>query len=289
MTATPQPPWAPAPAPRWGAGRIVALVFGILLLLPGLALLFGGGVLLWADTVERNDDGYVFSERDAFATDQYALVSDRIDLETGADWVPLSAALGTARVEVTATGPTDEVFVGIAPVADGEAYLQDVGRTIIADLGFDNPTRTTTNGDAPSGPPADQDFWVAQSSGAGTQTVSWAPADGTWMLVVMNADGSADVSVDARLGATVPALDGLAWGLLGAGAFCTIVAVVLLVMAARRPARYTGPPSAFPAAYPPAAPPPGWTPPTPADRTTAADARPGSATTGPPPRRPDNG
>jgi hypothetical protein len=285
MTATPQPQWPSAPAPRWGAGRILALIFGILFLLPGLALLAGGGALLWADTAERTDDGFVFSERDGFATDQYALVSDRIDLDTGADWVPLSAALGTARVEVTATGPTDEVFVGIAPAAEGEAYLQDVGRTVIDDLGFDNPTRTTTNGDAPSGPPADQDFWVAQSSGAGTQSVSWEPADGTWMLVVMNADGSADVSVDARLGATVPALDGLAWGLLGVGALCTIVGVVLLVLVARRPAVYTGPP----AAYPPAGPPPAWTPPPPADRTTAADAQPGAATTGPPPRGPQTG
>ena len=289
MTATPQPQWTAAPAPRWGAGRIVALVLGILLLLPGLALLFGGGALLWADTAWRNDDGYVFSDREAFATDQYALVSDRIDLATGADWVPVSAALGTARVEVTATGPTDEVFVGIAPAADGEAYLQDVGRTVIADLGFDNPARTTTNGGAPSGPPADQDFWVAQSSGAGTQSVSWSPADGTWMLVVMNADGSAAVSVDARLGATVPALDGLAWGLLGAGAFCTIVAVVVLALVIRGPARYTGPPSTFPAAYPTAGPPPGWTPPAPPDRTTAADARPDATTSGPPPHRPESG
>src|SRR5687768_4356583 len=83
MTATPQPQWTPAPAPRWGAGRIVALVLGVLLLLPGLALLLGGGVLLWADTAGRNDDGYVFSDRDGFTTDQFALVSDRIDLATG--------------------------------------------------------------------------------------------------------------------------------------------------------------------------------------------------------------
>jgi hypothetical protein len=289
MTAAPQPPWTTAPAPRWGAGRIVALVFGILLLLPGLGLLLGGGVLLWADSAERNDDGYVFSERDAFATDQFALVSERIDLATGADWVPLSAALGTARLEVTASGSTDEVFVGIAPVSDGEAYLDGVGRTVIDDLGFDNPTQTTTSGEAPSGPPADEDFWVAQSSGAGTQSVSWVPADGSWMLVVMNADGSADVSVDARIGATVPALGGLGWGLLGSGAFLTLLSVSLLVIAIRRPARYTGPQAPVPAAFPPGGPPPPWTPPAPADRTTAADARPDPATTGLPPRGPETG
>ena len=60
------------------------------------------------------------------------------------------------------------------------------------------------------------------------------------MLVVMNADGSAGVSVDARIGATVPALGGLAWGLLGAGLFCLLIGVVLLVLAIRRPVRPAG-------------------------------------------------
>ena len=48
MTATPQPPWTPPPAPASGmsAGRIVALVLGVLLLVPGLALLAGGGAVL---------------------------------------------------------------------------------------------------------------------------------------------------------------------------------------------------------------------------------------------------
>ena len=33
----------------------------------------------------------------------------------------------------------------------------------------------------------------------------------------MNADGSAGVAIDARIGATIPALGGLAWGVLGTG------------------------------------------------------------------------
>ena len=45
------------------------------------------------------------------------------------------------------------------------------------------------------------------------------------MLVIMNTDGAAAVAVDARLGATVPALGGLAWGVLG----------VVLILRYRRP------------------------------------------------------
>jgi hypothetical protein len=295
MAATPPPAWnppppawnPPPPAARWGPGRVIALVIGIVLLLPALGLIAGGGVLLWADTAARNDDGYVFSDTDAFSSEGYALASERIDLVTGADWVPLSAALGTARAEVTAADPGTEIFMGIAPAADGTAYLRGVEHSVINDLGTTAIDEVTVPGGAPSGPPGEQDFWAAQASGPGTQRLDWEPAQGNWVFVIMNADGSAGVAVDARIGATVPALGGLAWGLLAGGLFLLAIGVVLIVLAThRRPAAPYG------TGVPPAAgPPPYWTPPAPADRTTAADARtetpssaplPGSSTDRPP-------
>ena len=237
MTAPVPPTWsAPAYPPRrsWGAGRIVALVVGILLLLPGLGLLGAGGVLLWADWTRS--DSFVDSPSDVFSSQGYALVSDRIDLRTDADWFPVSAALGTTRVEVTGTGQ-DEVFIGIAPVADATAYLGDVQRTVIRDLGFDQPADLTDQvpGGAPSGPPADQGFWTAQISGPGSQELTWEPAEGDWMLVVMNADGSAGLQVQARVGAEFPALTGIGWGLLVGGLVLVVGAVALLVVAVRTP------------------------------------------------------
>jgi hypothetical protein len=241
---TARPPRAWPPVNRWGAGRVVVLVLGILILLPGIGLLAGGAALFWSDRADRTDDGYLFSARDAFSTGGYALASERIDLVTGADWFPLSAALGTARIEVTAADPTADLFIGIAPLADGSAYLEGVERTVIADVGVDaSPAdQVLVPGGAPSGPPTDQDFWAAQSSGPGAQQISWKPAQGAWMLVVMNADGSARVSVDARIGATVPALGGLAWVLLGAGLCCVLIGVPVIALAIRRrPAGRPGP------------------------------------------------
>jgi hypothetical protein len=84
------------------AGRIVALVVGALVLLLSGVLLLGGAALLSADVTERSD-GYLLSPEDNLTGPGYALVSERIDLSTGADWMPVSAALGTARVEVTGT------------------------------------------------------------------------------------------------------------------------------------------------------------------------------------------
>jgi hypothetical protein len=276
MTAMPQGPWTAPPPSRWGAGRIVALVLGLLLLLPALGLIVGGGVLLWVHHGNRTD-GFVFSESDSFSTEGYALVSERIDLATGADWVPLSATLGTARAEVTGADPGTEIFVGIAPESEGAAYLDGVEHSVVDDLGTTATDESRVPGGEPSGPPVDQDFWVAQASGTGTQRLDWEPAEGNWLFVAMNADGSAGVAIDARIGATVPALDGLAWGVLVAGLVLLAIGllVVTLALALRRPAR-AGPPAG---AYGPGARP--WTPPPPVDRTTAADDRPGAETSAP--------
>jgi hypothetical protein len=135
-----------------------------------------------------------------------------------------------------------------------------------------------------------QDFWSAQASGPGTQQLVWTPADGNWMLVVMNADGSANVSVRAAVGATVPALTGLAWGVLAGGVVLVAIATVLLVVALRRPApSYPQPPYGAAPGYGPPVPPPSWAPPSPTDRTTAADARPSPSTTNRPPSGPASG
>src|SRR3954453_18446306 len=244
MAATPQPPWTAPPPARWGAGRVIALVLGILLLFPAIGLLAGGGLLLWADRADRTDDGYLVSAQDSFSTTGYALSSERIDLSTGADWMPVSAAVGTTRVEVSGA---KDVFIGVAPVAEGRAYLNGVERSVIADLGVDSSAadQRLVPGGAPSGPPTDQNFWVAQASGSGTQQLTWKPAQGNWVLVVMNADGSANLSVRAGIGATVPSLGGLAWGVVITGAGVTLIGVLLIVLAARGGSRRSGPPAAY--------------------------------------------
>ena len=247
MTTTPSSAWPdagawPAP-PAWPTpprrttrtGRVLALVAGGLLLLPGLLVLAGGGSLLWAHYLDRSD-GFVVSSRESFSTWGYALVSDRIDLSAVSGRLPVSTAVGTARLEVTGTR-ADDVFVGIAPAADARAYLDGVQRTVVGGLGFDGPPAYTDQlrGGKPSGPPADQDFWIAQASGSGLQEVTWEPAGGDWMFVVMNADGSQRVEVAARIGAEVPALGWIGWGALVIGSGLTFVAVRLLVRGLRRP------------------------------------------------------
>jgi hypothetical protein len=287
MTTTPPAYWTPPS--RWGPARIIGLVVGVLLLLPAIGLVAGGGVLLWADGPARDDDGYLYSSEESFSGPGYAISTARIDLATGADWLPLSAALGDARAEVTGTDPGQDIFVGIARAGDSAAYLDGVERTVVDDFGTGSAadSERQLGSKAPLAPPGEQDFWAAEANGTGTQTLTWKPAGGNWTLVVMNADASAGVSVDARLGATAPALGGLAWGLLGGGLFLVVVGVLLLVLAIRRPRpgrAYSAGPYVMPSG-----PEPSWAPPAPVDRNTAADAHTDSPRTGVPPQVPPTG
>src|SRR5690606_8928533 len=44
-------------------------------------------------------------------------------------------------------------------------------------------------------------FWVAQASGGGTQTIEWEIESGNWVMVLMNADGSAGIDASIEVGA----------------------------------------------------------------------------------------
>jgi len=279
MAASPPPAYPPPPRSQWGPGRIIALVIGVLLLFPGLGLLIGGGALLWADGSHRTSDGYVMSGTQTFTSSGFALTSDPLNISTGADWLPVSSGLGNVRIEVTGTGSGNDVFVGIARTADARSYLDGVGRTVVDDVGSGSGQRLVDGG-APSGPPGDQNFWVAQASGSGTQQLTWKPAQGNWVLVVMNADGSANLSVRAGIGATVPSLGGLAWGVLITGAVITVIGVLLIVLAARGGSRRSGPPAAYQPVPATGGPAPAWGPPAPREPADGTPARP--AHTGPP-------
>jgi hypothetical protein len=71
---------------------------------------------------------------------------------------------------------------------------------------------------------------------------------GDWSVVMMNADGSPGVHVDAAVGATAPFLGDLGWWLLVPGLALGAVALALVVLGTRGLARAEArPPVAIPA------------------------------------------
>jgi hypothetical protein len=217
------------------AGRIVLIVLGSIGVLFGLAVMAGGGFLLWADRTQR-EDGYLTTPTERFATPTYALTRTRLTVDTqGPGWILNDNWFGKVRIRGESPG-SKTLFMGIGPQAEVARYLATVAHADVQDIDFD-PFRATylsVTGGAPRAPPTEQHFWEASASGVGTQTLTWKVRDGDWSVVLMNADGSRGVAADIDLGAKLSFLLWVAIGLLIGGALVTGGSTALIVLAARR-------------------------------------------------------
>jgi len=105
------------------------------------------------------------------------------------------------RLGATSADPDQSVFIGIGPREDVLAYLDGVAHDEIVELENGNAVYVRRSGDDTIGPPSDQTFWDVSASGPGTQELTWQPANGRWVVVLMNAAGSSDVIAQVNLGA----------------------------------------------------------------------------------------
>lgn len=216
---------------RWTAGRVTALVIGTLLILVALALLGAGGTALWADRTQR-DGGYVTSDVHMFSTSGPALATVSTELgSAGLGWLYSPGLLDDVRIRVTPTRSGTPLFVGIGRSTDVERYLAGVGHTVIREF-WGNETENVAGG-APRSAPGTQDFWAASDTGRGTRTLLWEPKDGSWTVVVMNADARPGIDVSADLGARMPALTWIAVGVLAAGGLFVAGGALLIAGAIR--------------------------------------------------------
>ena len=79
MTANQPPPR------RLPVGRIVLVVLGCVFVPLALALLGGGAALTWAHQTQRDASGYFTSPTERLETLDYAIVSERVDLDLDSD------------------------------------------------------------------------------------------------------------------------------------------------------------------------------------------------------------
>jgi hypothetical protein len=177
---------------RPGAARIAAGVtlgvIGLLLVAAGIA-----GIV----TRTSSDGGYVSTDTHPYSSSGRAIVTDAMHVGALPDWF-------VARLRVKASSDKP-LFVGVGRRADVDRYLAGVARSTIEDVSYGpfDVSYSTQRGSAIPARPAAQRFWAVSSTGAGRQTVSWKVRNGSWRVVVMNADGSKGVATDAKVGATV--------------------------------------------------------------------------------------
>ena len=214
------------------AGRIALLVIGCIVALLSLALLAGGGVLVWAHTTQRDDDGYYTTRHETFVTEGYALRSDDLDLGTeGPDWLFDEGRLAIIRLQGESAEPGKRLFFGIGAAADVERYLEGVEHDIVVDVEVDpfEAEYRHEPGDRRPASPESQPFWAVR----GVDGVEWDVDEGRWMAVVMNADASSGVVAQVSVGAKS---DLILWAiliLLGLGLLFGAAAAALIALAVR--------------------------------------------------------
>jgi hypothetical protein len=229
-------------------GRVLALVVGCLLVLPGIGML-AGGVGLGAAYVFDRDDGYFSASVDRLESPTAAITAEDLDLVTdpgSPDWL-LDRLDADVRFEVTGAAARAPLFIGIGPAADVDAYLAGVAHDQVIDFADDDtPVYRRSSGRGVAGPPSQQGFWVGSATGDGTQRLEWPATSGRWAAVLMNADGSPGVAADATVGAKASFVLPLTMILLGLGVATTAAAVLLIVFGAaghrqHRPRTTAGP------------------------------------------------
>lgn len=224
-------PYAATTRPRRGSrgGGIALFILGVLSALIALGLLAGGGVLMWADRTQRDSAGYLTSPTARLQSSTYAIAATDVNVAVDAPgWHVAADALGSVRIVATA-GSSTAIFIGIAPAADVDRYLNGTAYDqlrgyAVASGGL---TYLTHSGGAPAAP-SSQSIWRADVSGTGTQSLTWKVEGGHWALVLMNLDASAGVNAMVSVGATAPFLFPLALGLLIGGGIAVLVAGLLL-------------------------------------------------------------
>ena len=218
------------------AGKIVLLVFGAIILLVALALIAGGGALVWLDEAHSDSEGFITTDTIHLERASYAITTKTAEIDIESGWFVDRHDIATIKVQASSEDNSKQIFIGIADEADVQAYLHGVNYDKIRDFRI-HPFRVYyTNHPGSSAPaaPTSQPFWVISEYGPGTQTLEWEVETGDWVLVVMNADGSAGVDVSGSVGIDVPWIFWVGVGLIVGGIVLLIIGVGLVLLGTRR-------------------------------------------------------
>lgn len=237
---------------RMGAGKVLLIVFGALLALVAVGLLIGGGALMWIESALKDSEGFYTTRTVSLTRDSYAIVSEPAQIDLGPAWIPDWSRSVTVKVEATSSQPSKGLFIGIAEEGAASAYLAGVEHDEITELDIWKRKVEYRHrpGGSPPAAPASGTFWVASAYGPGTQTLKWDLEEGSYLLVLMNEDGSRGIDLQGTIAARVPWLPGVGIGLLLGGIAVLVIGLVLIVLGARGAPPIPQPSEPEPAGYP---------------------------------------
>jgi hypothetical protein len=241
----PGPPYYPPPAEAgqparpWSAGRVVALLIGLVVALLSLGLVTVGLVALVIDQTQRDADGFIETQSVVLESNGYAVAVSGLQVDTDVPgWLQVRNVFGDIRLTVESTDG-QPVFIGVAHAEDAADYLADLGYDEVTRISGGTVTYVPHVGGAPGTPPGDQDVWTSWTAGPGEQTLTVELETGRWVAVAMNADASAEFQAVASAAADLPIMPTAAIVLLVVGGVGLVISVVIIYLAVREPQRRT--------------------------------------------------
>jgi hypothetical protein len=219
-------------------GPILSAIGGGFVAFVAIVLIAAGAALFWVSEHKTDADGFYTTATHHYTSPTRALTTQTLDIDADApDWLFSTDTFGRVRIDPRSADSTKPVFVGIARTPDVDAYLDQVQRDEITDVDFDPFAldKHREAGEARPALPAAQTFWAASSVDG--RPLDWKVRSGEWSVVMMNADGSPGVSVDAAVGAKTPLVRELAWWLTIPGIGLGVIALVLVAVGIRGIAR----------------------------------------------------
>lgn len=215
------------------AGRIVAIIAGVVVGLVAIGFMIAGTFLTVGYAVTAQDDGYFDTPPERFGTATVAITTEAADLTADPappEWLWDSINL-SLRFRVV--GSDNQVFLGVGRESDVEEYLGSVAYDQVREIRPGKPVLYRSfPGTSSIEPPVDQDFWVAAAAGSGPLDVVWDVSEGSWIVVLMNADGSPGVVADVAVGAKSAVILPVGIALLTIGFLLFAIAIVIIVLAA---------------------------------------------------------
>lgn len=218
------------------AGRIVLLVFGIIVIVIAIGLVIAGSGALWVNSALTDDEGYYTTKSLRLERGSYAIITEPAEVDLGSAWAWDWSKLVSFKVEGRNTDPSKGVFIGVGEEQDVLSYLNDVEYDEIIDFRIDPDEFSYWNhpGTERPAPPTAQTFWSESAYGSGEQSVEWTLESGTWTLVLMNEDGSQGVDLRGVVGVQIPWVFGLGLGLLIGGIVALILGALMVFLSVRR-------------------------------------------------------
>jgi hypothetical protein len=219
-----------------GAGKIVMLILGIIVILVSFAFMAAGGFLVWADVARTDGEGFTEIRSGHLERDSHAMVTEPVNIDVDEwfwDWTPID----TIKVEGSNNNPSKGIFIGLAGESDLQAYLADVEYDEIIGFSFLGSDVDYENhpGNSTPAAPVTQSFWVvAPAHGAGTQSLEWELEKGAFSLALMNDDGTASVDLDVKFMAKVNHILKIAIGSLVGGMVVLVGGVFMVYFAVRK-------------------------------------------------------